>query len=315
MTSSPCWPPFPRRSPSSRDTPRPAWRTCSAGSSTPASRPSPSCCARWSCRTCAGVTSTPPAAWPPGCGRRRPATRSWRWSRSTCSGIGAFWAGDFEAARRHFETVDRRFDPARRAEHLLRFGHDPRPVCVSRLANTLLFLGDYEEVFPTADRAVAMAEELGHPFTAGVVSVFAALLAVDMDDTHGSAAISNPCRTPPASRPWAWQPKRSRVSPTSSSARPTPASGASGAPSNMSSVDHAPGQQATHLHLLVAAHEVARDAAGGLARSGRGPGCPRYPYLGRRPPPGSQELPVPGRGTVGGTPAERLVADAAGDGL
>ena len=178
-------------------------------------------------------------------------------------GISAFWAGDFESAREHFETVDRRSDPARRGEHLLRFGQDPHPVCVGRLANTLFFLGDHEEVFPAADRAVAMAEELRHPFTAGVVCVFAALLAVDMNDPHRFCDYLD--RLPDVTGQQALGVAAEALQGYGDVLAGQPGAGLRRIRSavELSSVDHAPGQQATHLHLLVDAHEVARDAAGG----------------------------------------------------
>ena len=76
-------------------------------------------------------------------------------------------------------------DPRRRAEHLVRFGHDPAPVCLSRLGNTLWFLGHDDEAVRAADGAVAMADAAGQPFSRGVVHVFGALLAVDLDDPGG----------------------------------------------------------------------------------------------------------------------------------
>lgn len=179
-------------------------------------------------------------------------------------GISAFWAGAFEAAREHFESVDRRSDATRRAEHLLRFGHDPRPVCVSRLANTLLFLGDVDEAASTADRAMAMAEELRHPFTAGVVCVFAALLAVDLDDPERFGGFID--RLPDVTGQQALSVAAEALRGYGDVLAGQPAAGIRRIRSavELSSVDHAPGQQATHLHLLVGAHEVARDAAGGL---------------------------------------------------
>jgi DNA-binding SARP family transcriptional activator len=180
-------------------------------------------------------------------------------------GIGAFWAGDFDAARRHFETVDRRSDPARRAEHLLRFGHDPRPVCASRLANTLYFLGEYDDAKEVADQAVALAEELRHPFTTGVVLVFAAVLAVDMDDPERFGGYVD--RLPDVTGQQALGVAAEALRGFYDLLAGAPDAGIRrirGAV-ELSSVDHAPAQQATHRHLLVAAHEVAGDAAGGLA--------------------------------------------------
>jgi DNA-binding SARP family transcriptional activator len=97
-------------------------------------------------------------------------------------GIGAFWACDLEPARRHLEHVVERFDSSRRDEHLVRFGHDPKIVCCSRLANTLWFLGHADEAMATRDEAVRLAAHIPRTFTANIVKVFAAVLAVDVGD-------------------------------------------------------------------------------------------------------------------------------------
>jgi DNA-binding SARP family transcriptional activator len=179
-------------------------------------------------------------------------------------GISAFWAGDFAPARVHFETVDRRSDPAQRAEHLLRFGQDPRPVCVSRLANTLFFLGDVDEAFPAADRAMAMAAELRHPFTAGVVCIFAAFLAIDMGDPERFRGYLD--LLPDATGQQALEVAAEALGGYGDVLAGHLHAGTRRIRTavELSSVDHAPCQQATHLHVLVAAHEVAGDAAGGL---------------------------------------------------
>lgn len=97
-------------------------------------------------------------------------------------GIAAFWAGAFTRARDHFERVGERFQPAQRGEHLVRFGHEPAIVCLSRLGNTLWFLGDDDGARRTRDRAVAMSVEAGHPYSRGTAYAFAFLLSVDLGD-------------------------------------------------------------------------------------------------------------------------------------
>ena len=60
-------------------------------------------------------------------------------------GIASFWSSELQAARALFEGVVRRFRPELRSEHQLRFGQDAQLVCLSRLANTLWFLGEEAE--------------------------------------------------------------------------------------------------------------------------------------------------------------------------
>jgi hypothetical protein len=97
-------------------------------------------------------------------------------------GIGAFWASDLDRATEHFQVVIDRFDPAARLDHVVRFGHDPEIVCTSRLANSLWFRGDTDGALAARERAVRLAADTPHPFSANVAKVFAAVLALDMGD-------------------------------------------------------------------------------------------------------------------------------------
>jgi hypothetical protein len=97
-------------------------------------------------------------------------------------GITAFWSGRFTSAREKFEHVVHVFSPAGREAHLLRFGHDPAVVCLSRLANTFWFLGDDDAARRARDRAVEMAVEIGHPLTRDTAYTFAILLSADLDE-------------------------------------------------------------------------------------------------------------------------------------
>ncbi|MCT7356290.1 hypothetical protein N4P33_29700, partial [Streptomyces sp. 15-116A] len=101
-------------------------------------------------------------------------------------GIAAFWQARFGTAREHFERAVRHYRPERRALHVLRYGQDPRVVCLSRLANTLWFLHrPAAEVLATRDTALAYAEESGHLFSRVVARIFACVLALDMGDDDG----------------------------------------------------------------------------------------------------------------------------------
>ena len=102
-------------------------------------------------------------------------------------GIASFWACDLPAARDHFGEVVERFRPDQRAEHVLRFGQDPQLVCLSRLANTLWFLGQADEARAACHAALDQAARTNHPFSADVVTVFAAVLAVDLAE-HDAVA-------------------------------------------------------------------------------------------------------------------------------
>ncbi len=98
-------------------------------------------------------------------------------------GIAAFWQGEFAAARKHFESAVAHYRAKHRRTHLLRYGLDPMVVCLSRLGNTLWFLGFPEGAARARDAALVLAGEIGHPFSRGTALAFAAVLALDMRDT------------------------------------------------------------------------------------------------------------------------------------
>jgi hypothetical protein len=179
--------------------------------------------------------------------------------------IAAFWGSEFATARAGFEGVVRRFRPDLRDEHLLRFGQDPQLVCLSRLANTLWFLGAADEAAATRDEAIVRAADVGHPFSQGVVLTFSALLAVDLGEADRFRQFVGHMRAAAEHQPRlivteifegyldvldGRGPDGIRRIRTAFDSRP---------------VNHAPGQRSTHLRLLLAAHEAAGDAEGGLA--------------------------------------------------
>jgi len=100
-------------------------------------------------------------------------------------GIAAFWQGEFASARGHFKAAVYGYRPEDRHAHLLRYGSDPKVICLSRLGNTLWFGGYPEAAVRTRDAALALADEIGHPFSRAVALVFAALLALEMHDAGG----------------------------------------------------------------------------------------------------------------------------------
>jgi DNA-binding SARP family transcriptional activator len=180
-------------------------------------------------------------------------------------GIGAFWAGAFAAARGHFERVVATSDPTRRAEHLLRFGHDPAAVCQSRLANTLWFLGDDDAARAARAAAVTLASEVGQPFTRGVVDVFAALLAVDLGD--GADVRRHVAALPQGSEHHTLANAVEAFTGYLAVLDGAVAEGLARIRAAMDAnvFDHAPGQRATAARLLLAAHAACGDPATGLA--------------------------------------------------
>lgn len=180
-------------------------------------------------------------------------------------GITAFWRGELEQARAHFEYVVERFRAQGRSEHLLRFGHDPAVVCLSRLGNTLGLLGRRDEALRASDDAVAMAVEAGHPYSRTTALGFAALLCLDLGDearlrAHVAALQQEHHQPHPTALVTEALAGYVDVldGHTAGIARIRAAIHGCGP------VDPAPGVQAYLRRALLAAHEVAGDAEAGL---------------------------------------------------
>ena len=97
-------------------------------------------------------------------------------------GIAAFWQGRFEAARGHFGIAVDRYRAEYRRAHLIQYGLDPKVICLSRLGNTFWFLGEATSATRARDAALALTEEIGHPYSQATALIFASLLALDMRD-------------------------------------------------------------------------------------------------------------------------------------
>lgn len=184
-------------------------------------------------------------------------------------GIAAFWQGELDAARRHFEKAVAGYRPNRRSSHLLRYWLDPQVVSLSRLGNTLWFLGDPVAAGKARDDALALASDIGHEPTRRTALVFATILALDMGDTdrvRRYAADLHAGLTDDDARPTRMSARTFRayvrvldgdVQPGIDEIR--------AALNELSEGGHAPGQRAVIARLLTAAHEAARDTRGRLA--------------------------------------------------
>jgi hypothetical protein len=187
-------------------------------------------------------------------------------------GIASFWKGEFAAARRRFEAAVDRYRPEQRPTHLLRFGMDLEVVCASRLANTLWFLDHPDAATRAAGAALALAEEVGHPFSRATALVFAAMLAVDLRDpasvrAHTAALFAQPedheppTRVPAAALRGFVEVLDGRAAAGIDRIRRALDDPAEG--------EHAPGMHASVARVLLEAYRVAGDAKGGLAAADR----------------------------------------------
>ena len=184
-------------------------------------------------------------------------------------GIASFWARDLPGACDHFAQVIDRFRPDQRAEHVPRFGHDPQVVCASRLANALWFLGEVDNARATRDQALAFARRSAHAFSTNVAYVFAALLSIDLgehDEFETHAAQLREGRD----RSWVFDVNATAMSGYSDALAGRTAKGIAEIRSAIGQLGHPnpyPGARSTLVRVLLAAYEVAGDAAAGLAAS------------------------------------------------
>jgi DNA-binding SARP family transcriptional activator len=183
-------------------------------------------------------------------------------------GIAAFWSGELESARRHFEAAVSRYRPNRRRAHLLRYWLDPQVVCLSRLGNTLWLLGDEAAACRARDDALALAAEIGHEDSLRTALVFATLLALDMHDLAGVRAYTAALeagQTDHEARPTrtATETFRAFVRVLDGAIEPGLAR-LQTALQELSEGGHAPGQRGVTARLLMDAHEAIGDHLGRL---------------------------------------------------
>lgn len=183
-------------------------------------------------------------------------------------GIAAFWQGELAAARGHFETAVERYRPGDRHAHLLQYGLDPKVICLSRLGNTLWFLGYPGAAAHARDAALAFADEIGHPYSRETALVFAAMLAVEMRELGRLREYREMLETQ-------FGPYRTRQSRIGTDAVGGYLATLDGEPAgivaiqraldDMRGAEHAPGIRAYITRLLLEACEVAGEVRIGLA--------------------------------------------------
>jgi DNA-binding SARP family transcriptional activator len=183
-------------------------------------------------------------------------------------GIAAFWQGELEAARAHFEAAVERYRPAQRQVHLLRYGQDPKVVCLGRLAITLWLLGAPESAVRARDAARALADEIRHPYSRSVTFVFAGILALEMRDMdHLRECVAGLGTWPAEQEPKQTQVMREALGGYLDVLDGRPAAGIARirrAVDDVRSAQPAPGNLATLALVLVEACAAANDARAGL---------------------------------------------------
>ena len=185
-------------------------------------------------------------------------------------GIASFWEADFPAARRHFTRAVERYRADSRRSHLLHYGQDPKVVCLSRLANTLWFLGEADAAVQARAAALAWADEIDHPLSRAIALTFAAVLALDMGNEQDFRAYVAEYGRYDRRPPHKWM-----AAAFSGYVAVLDGDVARGVAAIMNAVRRtrdepaAPGQHAVTCRILLAAHVTSGDTAAALAATDR----------------------------------------------
>jgi predicted ATPase/class 3 adenylate cyclase len=97
-------------------------------------------------------------------------------------GVTRSWRGEFSAALGHFEAGIHRYSTDQHARHLALYSQDPGVVCHSRRAITLWYMGEPDQAAADLDKAMLLAEKLGHSFSINYVLNWRAIHALELRD-------------------------------------------------------------------------------------------------------------------------------------
>jgi len=87
-----------------------------------------------------------------------------------------YWQAEFQTARGHLEHVRATWLPVHHQRHVADFGEDPGVTSGSYLSWVLWFLGFPDQARETNRQTVALARELGHPYSLAYALTFSAIL-------------------------------------------------------------------------------------------------------------------------------------------
>jgi predicted ATPase len=96
----------------------------------------------------------------------------------TTLGQICLFLGEYPAAWRHLEQATRLYAPPEQGAHVIRAVQDPGVTCFSLAAPTLWLLGYPAQARQRSREALALAEELAHPFSQAEALIFAAVLHI-----------------------------------------------------------------------------------------------------------------------------------------
>jgi predicted ATPase len=99
-------------------------------------------------------------------------------------GVSLFWLGEFEASRHHLEQALAAYNPHQRHAHIVSYAQDPAVICSIRLAYTLWYLGRPDQARQKFEAGLALAREVGHPFSLGYALTFGSWYTNDSGDAE-----------------------------------------------------------------------------------------------------------------------------------
>jgi predicted ATPase/class 3 adenylate cyclase len=101
-------------------------------------------------------------------------------------GITLYQLGEWMPARAHFEHGMALYDPQQHRSLAFLYGEDPGVACHSRMAHVLWMLGYPDQALERNRDALALAQNLSHPFSLGYALVFAAFLHCCRREEHAA---------------------------------------------------------------------------------------------------------------------------------
>jgi predicted ATPase len=110
-------------------------------------------------------------------------------------GSTGLWLGALQAARQHLEAGIARHTPEQRRAPVFRMGQDPGVACQANAALNLWLLGYPEQALAHIHEALALAQELSHPFSQAYARCMAAVVSQFRRDVlavheHAEAAVA-----------------------------------------------------------------------------------------------------------------------------
>ncbi|MCA1458775.1 AAA family ATPase [Bradyrhizobium sp. BRP22] len=110
-------------------------------------------------------------------------------------GMTSLWRGLFIQAREHLEEGRRLYDPKQHRIHAVRYGNDPGIVCTVHEAFVLWMLGYADRALATSHQAIAIARQLGHPFSLVQALVYATFIHQSRGEARAIRELADEARS------------------------------------------------------------------------------------------------------------------------